>query len=230
EVSNQQRASGEILAAISSSLADTKPVFDVILQSCQRLFAGETVGVTLVREDGMLDIGGRGPEFDELKKLFPQPLTPDTSSGIAILERRVLVYTDIESEDMPERSRAGCRAIGTQSMVFAPMLFEGRGIGTLWVGRPFKGAFHDKQLTLLKTFAEQAVIAIQNARLFNETKEALERQTATSEVLRVISESPTDVQPVFDTIAERAKALCRARLCGVTRFDGEWVHLVAYRT
>src|SRR5438034_2886381 len=145
EALDQQRASGEILAAISSSIADTKPVFDVILQSCQRLFAGETVGVTLVREDGMLDIGGRGPEFDELKKLFPQPLTPDTSSGLAILEPRDVVYTAIETDDMPERSREGCRAIGAQSIVFAPMLFEGRGIGTLWVARPFKGAFSDKR-------------------------------------------------------------------------------------
>ncbi|HEX5864244.1 MAG TPA: GAF domain-containing protein, partial [Casimicrobiaceae bacterium] len=171
EALDQQRASGEVLAAISSSIADTKPVFDVILQSCQRLFAGETVGITLVRDDGMLDIAGRGPGFDELKKLFPQPLTRDMSSGIAILERRVIAYTDIETDDMPEMSRAGCRAMGTQSVAFAPMLFEGRGIGTIWVGRPFKGAFSDKQLALLKTFAEQAVIAIQNARLFSEIQD-----------------------------------------------------------
>ena len=171
EALDQQRASGEVLTAISSSIADTKPVFDVILQSCQRLFAGETVGLTLVRDDGLLDIGGRGPGFDELRKLFPQPLSRDTASGTAIIERKIMVYTDIETDDMPERSRAGCRAIGTRSIAFAPMLFEGRGIGTLWVGRPFKGAFNDKQLALLKTFAEQAVIAIQNARLFREIQD-----------------------------------------------------------
>jgi signal transduction histidine kinase/HAMP domain-containing protein len=171
EALDQQRASGEVLAAISSSIADTKPVFDVILQSCQRLFAGETVGVTLVRDDGLLEIGGRGPGFDELRKLFPQPLSRDTASGTAIIERRLIVYTDIETDDMPERSRAGCRAIRTQSIAFAPMLFEGRGIGVLWVGRPFKGAFSEKQLALLKTFAEQAVIAIQNARLFSEIQD-----------------------------------------------------------
>jgi signal transduction histidine kinase/HAMP domain-containing protein/predicted transcriptional regulator with HTH domain len=171
EALDQQRASGEVLAAISSSIADTKPVFDVILQSCQRLFAGETVGVTLVRDDGMLDVAGRGPGFDELRKLFPQPLTRETGSGIAILDRKVMVYPDVDAEDIPEKTRAGCRAVSMQSVAFAPMLFEGRGIGALWVGRPFKAAFSDKQLSLLKTFAEQAVIAIQNARLFSEIQD-----------------------------------------------------------
>jgi signal transduction histidine kinase/putative methionine-R-sulfoxide reductase with GAF domain len=171
EALDQQRASGEVLAAISSSIADTKPVFDVILQSCQRLFAGETVGVTLIREDGMLDIGGRGLGFDDLRRLFPQPLDRETGSGIAILDRKVMVYSDVDGGDMPEKTRAGCRAVGVKSVAFAPMLFEGKGIGALWVGRQFKAAFSDKQLGLLKTFAEQAVIAIQNARLFHEIEE-----------------------------------------------------------
>src|SRR4030095_3971781 len=88
EALDQQRASGEVLTAISSSIADTKPVFDVILQSCQRLFGGDTLGLTLVRDDGMLDIGAyAGPGGDELHGLFPQPLTNDTASGTAILEQ-----------------------------------------------------------------------------------------------------------------------------------------------
>jgi len=172
EALDQQRASAEVLAAISNSIADTKPVFDVILQSCQRLFAGHIVGVTLVRDDQTLDIGAyAGSGVDELKRIFPQPLNGETASGKAILQRRILSYPDIEAEDMPPKSRDGCRAIGTQSIVFAPMLFEGRGIGVLWVGRPFKGPFAEKQLALVKTFAEQAVIAIQNARLFREIED-----------------------------------------------------------
>ena len=89
------------------------------------------------------------------------------------------------------------------------------------------GPFPDEQIALLQIFADQAVIAIENVRLFNETKEALEQQTATSEILRVISGSPTDVQPVFDTIAEAAQKLCRASSANVFTFDGELIHLAA---
>ena len=172
EALDQQRASGEVLTAISSSIADTKPVFDVILQSCQRLFAGDTVGLTLVRDDGMLDIGAyAGPGGEELKRMFPQSLSRETSSGKAILDQHLLTYPDVDFGDMPQKSRDGCHAIGVESISFAPMLFEGHAIGTLWVGRTFKGSFTDKQLALLKTFADQAVIAIQNARLFHEIQD-----------------------------------------------------------
>ena len=230
EALDQQRASGEVLAAISSSIADTTPVFDVILQSCQRLFAGEMVGVTLVRDDGMLDVGANaGPGFEELKKIFPQPLTRDTASGTAILERKVMVYPDVDAGDMPPRSRDGCRAIGTQSMAFAPMLFEGRAIGTLWVGRAFKGPFSHKHLALLKTFADQAVIAIQNARLFNETMEALDQQRASGEVLAAISSSISDTSPVFETILASCERLFAGKMA-VIDLVGEdgLVHLGAY--
>jgi GAF domain-containing protein/CheY-like chemotaxis protein/tetratricopeptide (TPR) repeat protein len=228
EALDQQRASAEVLAAISNSIADAQPVFEIILERCQHLFAGETVGVTLVRDDGMVDIGAyAGDGAAALRKLYPQPLDRDSASGIAILDRRVLAYSDTEVDDIPERSRAGCRAIGLRSMIFAPMLYEGRAIGTLWIGRAAPGAFSDKQVTLLRTFAEQAVIAIQNARLFNETTEALERQTATANVLKVISGSPTDVQPVFEAIAESAATLCGANFCHVFEFDGKLLHFKA---
>ncbi len=174
EALEQQRASSEVLTAISGSISDTKPVFDVILQSCQRLFTGETVGITLLREDGMLDVDANvGPGFDQLGKAmaFPHPLGRDTASGTAILDRRVTIYPDIDDGTMPAKSRDGALAIGTQSMIVAPMIFEGRAIGTLWVGRSFKGPFPGKQIALLKTFADQAVIAIQNARLFREIED-----------------------------------------------------------
>ena len=92
---------------------------------------------------------------------------------------------------------------------------------------PSPGAFADQHVELLKTFADQAVIAIENVRLFNETKEALERQTATAEILKVISSSPTDTQPVFDAIVRNATSLCEGMYANVFRYDGEMLHYVA---
>src|SRR2546429_145414 len=114
------------------------------------------------------------------------------------------------------------------------MIREGRAIGAIAVGRAAVGEFSERQIELLCTFADQAVIAIENVRLFTELEarnrdltEALEQQTATSDILRVISRSPTDVQPVFDTIASAALKLCGASSATVTRFDGERVDVVA---
>ncbi len=100
------------------------------------------------------------------------------------------------------------REVGYQSLAFAPMVWNDQGIGAIGVARS-RGAFSAKELAMLQTFADQAVIAIQNARLFNETKEALEQQTATAEILRVISESPDDIQPVFHAIVGTAFRLLK---------------------
>jgi signal transduction histidine kinase len=172
EALDQQRASGEVLTAISSSIADTKPVFDAITQSCQRLFAGHLVGLMLVRDDGMLDIGAyKGPGAELWKTYYPRPLARDTATGTAILDRKVVAYADVDTRDTPAIAHELSGPSGFQSLAAAPMIFEGRGIGALWVARSFKGSFTDKQLALLKTFAEQAVIAIQNARLVGEIRD-----------------------------------------------------------
>jgi GAF domain-containing protein/HAMP domain-containing protein len=228
EALEQQKASGEVLATISSSISDTAPVFDKILASCQSLFAGHVVGVVLVREDGRLDIGAyRGPGREALAKLFPVPLDRSSGSGTALLERRVVDYPDIDAEDVPSVVKHGSPPQGVQSMVFAPMLAEGRPIGALWVGRKQKGEFGEKATALLRTFADQAVIAIQNARLVNETREALDQQRASGEVLAAISSSIADVKPVFETIAQSAARLCEARYVIVFRFDGARLHYEA---
>ena len=203
EALEQQKASGEVLQAISGSIADTAPVFDKILESCQRLFAGTIVGLNLVREDGMLHIGAyHGAHRSEFERIFPIPLAPESGSGLSILERRVVHYPDAEHDEVPERTRRGCKAIGIKSAIFAPVLWEGRGLGAIFVGRDHASSFSDKEIALLRTFADQAAIAIENVRLFNETKRALERQTATAEILTVISSSPTDTKPVFDAIVQ----------------------------
>ena len=172
EALDQQRASGEVLAAISSSIADTTPVFDKILSSCERLFSGKVAGINLVSDDGLLRIGAyHGPGREELERIFPMPTDSESGSGAAILARSVVHYPDTQSGDVPERTRAGCRAVGYKGVIFAPMVWEGKGIGVIFVGRDYVGAFSDKDIALLKTFADQAVIAIQNARLFNEIQD-----------------------------------------------------------
>jgi GAF domain-containing protein len=172
EALDQQRASGEVLAAISSSIADTKPVFEKILASCERLFAGKVAGVNLLGDDGLIHlVAYHGPNRDGLERIFPLRVD-ETASGTAILTRAVVHYPDIEhGADVPERTRAACNAVGYKGVVFAPMLWEGKAIGVVFVGRDHAGAFSDKDIALLKTFADQAVIAIQNARLFHEIED-----------------------------------------------------------
>ena len=170
EALDQQRASGEVLAAISNSIADTTPVFDKILTSCEHLFTGRLVGVTLVGDDGRIHmVACHGPGRNELDKIFPTPVDMETGTGVAILERQALHWPDVERGDgVPTRMRQGCAAIGIKAITFAPMMWEGRGIGAIFVGREHAGPFSDKDIALLRTFADQAVIAIQNARLFRE--------------------------------------------------------------
>ncbi len=228
EALNQQRASSEVLAAISSSIADTAPVFDKILESCEHLFAGKVAGVSLVGEDGLIHLQAyHGPGREGLERVFPLPVGAESGSGLAILTRSVVHYPDVENGDVPEQTRRACQAVGYKGVIFAPMLWEGKGTGVIFVGRDYAGPFSDKDIALLKTFADQAVIAIQNVRLFNETKEALEQQTATAEVLRVISSSPSDLDPVYRTILERITRLCESQIGALFLFDGERLHAAA---
>ena len=209
EALDQQRASGEVLAAISNSIADTTPVFDKILESCERLFAGRTVGINLVGEDGQIRLGAfHGPGREELEKVWPAPVNDQTGRAGPFSARGVVHVPDVEhGQGVSERTRQACKVIGVRGVIFAPMMWEGRGIGAIFVGRDYVGPFSEKDIALLKTFADQAVIAIQNARLVNETTEALEQQRASGEVLAAISNSIADTKPVFDKIVESCARL-----------------------
>src|SRR5262249_35860467 len=149
-----------------------------------------------------------------LRARLPRPADTSNSTGVAILERRVTQVADFEREPNPE-VREGARLRGTRSNVTVPMLKGTACLEAIVVGKTTPGVFPAKQVELLQTFADQAVIAIENVRLFTETKEALDQQTATANILRTISESPTDVQPVFDIIAESAARLCEGVIGGV---------------
>ena len=220
EALEQQKASAEILAVISNSVADAQPVFDKILKSCKHLFGGDELDVLLVDEKGQLRIGAYlGAQHDIVAATFPAPVER-TPAGIAIRERRVVHWPDlVDGPDVPGVLRKMAKLIGYRSMMFAPMLWEGRGIGAIGVARSI-GPFTPKELALAQTFADQAVIAIQNARLFNETQQALRRQTASADILRVISESPTDTQPVFNAIVDTAVKLLACDRATFSRVEG----------
>ena len=228
EALEQQKASAEILSVISSSVADTQPVFEKILASCKHLFGGDELSVLLVDEQDQLTIAAYlGDYYHVVSPTFPTPVER-APIGRAIRERRVLHWPDVINGDgVPGVVRKTAEIIGYRSMVFAPMLWEGRGIGAIGVARSI-GPFKPKELAILQTFAAQAVIAIENTRLLNELRqrtddlsESLEQQTATSDVLRVISSSPTNAQPVFDAIAESSVRLCGGQFSFVVRFDGK---------
>ena len=208
----QQTATAEVLQVISGSVADTAPVFEKIMQSCRHLFASREQGIVLLGDDGQLRVGiHNGPSRAQVEQSFPRPLG-DGPTAVAIRERRVVHYPDLlGGADVPQVLREIAQRIGNYSQVFAPLLWEDRGVGSIYLTRQPPAPFTDKEIGLLKTFADQAVIAIQNARLFNETKEALEQQTATAGILRVISESPSDIQPVFHAIVGAAFRLFKVK-------------------
>jgi GAF domain-containing protein/DNA-binding response OmpR family regulator len=207
EALEQQKASAEILSVISQSVEDTQPVFEKILESCQHLFGGEELDVLLVDEQGMLQVAAYlGDYRDELLKTFPAPweITP---AGEAIRTKRVTNFSDVQDNpDTPPVLRRMGQVAGYHSVAFAPMIWEGKGIGVVGVARSSK-PFSDKELRIMQGFADQAVIAIQNARLFKETQASLARQTASANILRTISASSTDTTPVFQEIVKSTTQL-----------------------
>ncbi len=241
EALERQTATAEVLKVISSSVADTAPVFDEILHSCQRLFATGQVGIALIGSDGLMHFDERLKDVNQanewarsadaaVKAQFPRPVN-ESIHGYAIHKRQVLNYPDVlHGPDVPEGLRRTAEQVGNFSLLVAPMLWNDDGIGALQVVRSSSTGFSEKEASLLKTFADQAVIAIQNARLFNETQEALAYQTASADILRVISSSPTDVQPVFSAIVGAARQLLGCDFTAVLRSDGRTYSPVAVAT
>ena len=200
------------------------------MRSIEHLFGGDERFVYLAGDDGLLHIGAaHGHNAERVRAQYPVPLE-GTASEVAFRERRLISYADVFNDpEVPSALREIAHRIGKNySMALAPMLSEGRPVGSIFVGRTSMKAFSEKECSLLRTFADQAVIAIQNARLFNETREALERQTATAEILKVIASSPADVQPVFEAIAVSAKHLLGGFSATVLHFIGDELHLVAF--
>ncbi len=230
EAREQQAATAEILRVISSSPSEVQPVFDAIASSATRLC--DATFCVVFRFDGeMITVAaddGRSPgTLDVIRAAYPSPPGRQSISAQVIRERRVISIADAQSSAEYSHNAERARAIGYRAILSVPMLRGNAAIGAINVARLEAIPFSDSQVELLKTFADQAVIAIENVRQFNETKEALERQTATADILKVISSSPTDVQPVFDAIAESAFRLLSGAVAGVLRREGDGYRLMA---
>ena len=227
---DRQSASAEILRNIAACPSDARPVFAAIASSSRRLLDG--FSATVLRFIGdelhLVAFTPTSPEADEgLKASFPRKIA-DFPTFALVRGGETIQFPDSEADDVPELNRALARLRGFRSVLFMPLMNRGTPVGMISVTRAQPGAFAPDLVQLLQTFADQAVIAIENARLFNETREALERQTATADILKVMAASPSNVQPVFDAIAANANRLIGGFSTAVLRYADGAAHLAAF--
>ena len=228
EALEQQTATSEILRVIASSPTDIQPVLDVVAEHAAKLC--DSTDAQIWRVDG--DLARKAASFGAVSAVLGvgegRPITRGSSSGRAILDRKTIIFNLTQTEpDVDPELLANSLRLGIRTALSVPLLREGVAIGAITIRRTELRPFTDEQIALLKTFADQAVIAIENVRLFQELKEALEQQTATSEILGVIASSPTDVQPVLDNVAKNAARLCEAADAQIRLVDGTGIRLVA---
>ena len=239
EALEQQTATAEVLRVISSSPTDLRPVMDAVAENAARLCDASDAQIFRIEGDVLVRVAGQGdvpiaptPDLEALQ----QRIIPGLVTGRAVLERRTVHVEDVTAELDHEYRDAKplAEASGTRTILVTPLLREGVPIGAILIRRREVRSFSDKQIKLLETFADQAVIAIENVRLFQELAvrnrdltESLEQQTATAEILGVISSSPTDLQPVMAAVVESTARLCDAQNAQIFQIEGELMRLVA---
>ena len=228
EAREQQTATAEILRVIRTSPTDTQPVFEAIVQSGLKLFPDAAILIALPDGNELRAAAFAEPNPARVKALlsrWPIPLTREYNHAIAILDRRIIDIPD--AREAPPEFATGAQyflTTGYRAITIMPMMRGGDAIGALSVVRSAPGALSDKQLAVLSTFADQAVIAIENTRLLNELRESLQQQTATADVLKVISSSPGDLKPVFEALLANAMRICEAKFGHLLLYDGESFH------
>jgi len=236
EALQQQTATSEVLSIIRRSPADAQPVFDAIVQSAARL-CGAIFGAVYLCDDDRLRIAAtknNTPEAARQLHEVQQLKRPERSNlgGRAILDRAIVHVPDVLED--PEYSRELALAGGWRAVLAVPLLRDGNPVGALTVAKAEPRPFSDRQIQLLNTFADQALVAIENVRLFEaeqqrarELSEALEQQTATSEVLKVISSSPSELESVFETMLANATRICEAAFGSLLLVEGDMLRRVA---
>jgi GAF domain-containing protein/CheY-like chemotaxis protein len=221
----QQTATAEVLQVISASPGELEPVFDALLKNAVRLCASN-FGNLYLREGELFRLAAwhnTPPDFVERRRSERYHPGPNSPPGHMLRTRSVVHVADLLTDaSYAERDPgvvAGVELAGIRTIVIVPMLKEGEPIGYLSLYRQEVQPFSDKQIELLENFAAQAVIAIENTRLLNELREALQQQTATADVLRVISSSPGELKPVFEAMLANATCICEAKYGVLFRYD-----------
>ncbi len=230
----QQTATSEVLRVISSSPGDLEPVFGTMLENAIRICEANFGNMFLI-EDGMFRTVAmhNAPAAYANARTAGGPFRPpaDSGPGRLVSSKDVVHIADLKAEETYLRrdpfSVAGAELAGIRTLLAVPMLKDDALIGAIIIYRQEVQPFSDKQIELVKNFAAQAVIAIENTRLLNELRQSLEQQTGTAEVLRVISSSPGELQPVFQAMLENATRICEAKFAVMFRFDGEVTYPVA---
>src|SRR5262245_19607946 len=235
----REAATTEVLKVISRSALDAQCVLDTLVESATRMC--DAYDAAILQVDG--DVLRLAAHHGQIAFPGPIPVTRGTPSGRAFIERRTIHVADVQAEpdEYPESRERAFRS-GWHTALSGPLVRGDEAIGVILIRRADVRPFGDREVELVETIDDQAVIAIENARLFEGEQartrevterthalaEALHHQTATSEVLNIISRSPTDLQPVFDTIVKSAVRLCGALLGAFYKFDGELLHVVAH--
>jgi two-component system, NtrC family, sensor kinase len=238
----QQTATSEVLQVISSSPGQLRPVFDAILDNAVRICESQNATLWL-QQDGKLRRAARYKEVPDA--IVPSQPSANSTLVRAVRTKQIIHIPDYRTDqaflNRDQFAVAAADQLGIRTNLCVPMLKEGEAVGAISIYRTEVRPFTEKQIELIARFADQAVIAIENARLLNELRqrttelterttdltEALEQQTATSEVLEVISSTPGDLEPVFATMLEKAVRICDASFGNIYRWDGEVLHLLA---
>ena len=231
---DRQAGSAEILRAIAGASGDAGQALQQIAETTARLFGAPSVTLHIAEREQWAQTIRVGASSRRIGAEVPAAqlrIGAHNLPGTVLLENRQIHIPDIDNVDPSIADWPGlapARAEGTRVMAGTPLRREGKAIGVLIVYRDRPAPFTAEELALQQSFADQAVIAIENTRLFNETREALERQTATADILKVIASSPSDVQPVFEAIASSSNRLIGGFSTAVLRFIGDELHLAAF--